>query len=887
VNQPVLRGGIGQRIAVTFAVPMLVVILSLGWYITGRYMNDTRDALQERGSLLAKHLAALCELGMYSEDLHELTRQGHQVLRESDVTGVEISNAGGDVLVQLGQPANSGADATSLVFNAPIVRTGVAVSDFEADLQHPETASPLDAVGAVQVIMSTNDMLQARNTILETGITLTVCGLLVSLLLATIVSRRVAEPIVRLTGVVRKLTGGDLSARAGSDSPGELGVLELGVNQMASSLEDAQRRMQRRISEATAQLTHTVNMLEARNLELEQARADAVDAGNAKSEFLARMSHEIRTPLSAVIGFAGLLQETKLEENQQEHIRTIMQAASQLLQIIDDILGYTRLDSNTMSVDPRPFDLHETLENVVSMLSGQAHEKRLELVLYIHSDVPQRIVSDPTRISQVLTNLVNNAIKFTTTGHVLVEVSVADSTQENTAVTFAVTDTGIGMSESQQQVIFDPFTQADVSISRRYGGTGLGLTISSRLVALLGGEIGLHSSPGKGSTFSFTIRVPVESPLGPDQSRALAGYKVVVYDRNPFTLRSLRNRFFNWGAKVFNTSDRNRLVEMLVTDAQHGTPCDLLVMGLAHDEYDAIPETDWLLDVRAYCQAPIIVLLGTERHDRSAGDCRLHILPKPPRSERLLRAVRSLLPLAEQPVTGAEGTSTVPDQPPAGNLAGLHLLVAEDNPFNQQLFLQLLANYDIDVTIAVNGREAIRLAAEENYDLIFMDIHMPVMGGAEAMQEIRQGRNRNTPVIALTADVFVSQQDNEGTAVMDDILYKPVSGQKFIAMIRKWCVREDTEAAPDGSEFVMPPEFRVRLQEELRRQLAALREAVTHGHAQQLADHLHQIKGLVGYCGLPEFTAAAAQLENAVQDQAQDAIVRALEHMERLAGKQA
>jgi two-component system sensor histidine kinase BarA len=886
VNLPVTRGSIGQRVAVTFAVPLLLATLSLGGYITSRYMNDTRDALQERGSLLAKHLAALCEFGIYSEDLNELHRQGYQVLREPDVTGVEISNVSGEILVQLDHPDGGQASGNTLTFNAPIVRTGVAVSDFDAESQHPETAGTLDTLGAVQVTLSTQGMLQARNSILNTGIILTGSGLLISLLLAYIVSRSVADPIARLTGVVGKLTGGDLSARAGCASHGELGVLELGINQMASSLEDAQRRMQRRISDATARLTRTVNMLEARNLELEQARAEAVNAGNAKSEFLARMSHEIRTPLSAIIGFAGLLQQTKLEDNQQEHIRTITQAAAQLLQIIDDILGYARLDSNTMSIEPEPFDLHETLENVVSMLSEQAHEKQLELVLYIHSDVPQRIVSDPTRISQVLTNLINNAIKFTATGHVLVEVSANDSTQEGTDVTFAVTDTGTGMSQAQQQVIFDPFIQADVSISRRYGGTGLGLTISNKLVALLGGDIGVRSSPGKGSTFSFTIRVPVDSATGPDQSRVLAGYKVVVYDRNPFTLRALRNRFFNWGATVFNTSDRNRLCEILAADAQNGTSCDLLVMGLAHDEYDAIPETDWLLDVRASCQAPAIVLLGTERHACQDGNDRMYILAKPPRSERLLRSVRSLLPLVEHPGTGAVTMPAGPAQPQPGCLAGLRLLVAEDNPFNQELFLQLLANYGIDVTIAANGREASLLAAQEDYDLIFMDIHMPVMGGAEALQEIRQGRNRATPVIALTADVFVNQQGSEGTTVMDDILYKPVSGQKLIEMILKWCVREDTDSLP-GSRLAMPPEFRERLRQELRRQLAALREAALQGHAGQLADHLHQIRGLTGYFGLPEFSDALQALEDAVRDDAQESIQLALDYMERLTAAQA
>jgi two-component system, NarL family, sensor histidine kinase BarA len=876
------QGGIGQRTALIFAIPLLLTTLALGYHLTGAHMDDTRTALLERGGLIARHLAALCEFGMYSEDITELRKHAVSILREDNVIGVEISNSHGDTLVRMGDPAEKEENPDALVFNAPILRSGVPVSDFDSDTG--ATADNTVSTGAVQVTLSTVAMQQLRKSILLTGISLTGSGLLVSLLLAYIVSRSVAAPIVRLTGVVGELTGGNLTARASTDSAGELGSLELGINQMASSLEDAQHRLRRKISASTAELQHTVSMLEARNTELEQTRAEAVAAGAAKSEFLARMSHEIRTPLSAVIGFSGLLQETGLDDNQQEHVRTITQAAAQLLQVIDDILGYSRLDSGTMIIESVPFDLHEMLENVVSMLSAQAHEKDLELILYIHSDVPHSIISDPNRISQLLTNLVNNAIKFTEHGHVLVEVSQLDGAADRAAINFSVTDTGIGMSESQQDVIFNPFIQADVSTSRLYGGTGLGLSICRKLVALLGGEITVQSKPGKGSTFSVTATFEVDRSVQNGQACSLDGYKVVVYDRNPFTLRALRNRLFNWGATVFNTTDRSRLISMLEDTACQGSPCDLLVMGLAHDEFDTIPQDDWLLDVRQHCNAPVVVLIGADRMAPSgcSGDSRVCILPKPPRSERLLRSIRMLLAL-QQPLLPAQET-TAASKLADRELAGLHLLIAEDNPFNQQLFLEQLTSHGIDVTLASTGAEASQLADQADFNLIFMDIHMPVMGGVDALQHIRRGRNRLTPIIALTADVFVDAGDGKQTTGMDDILYKPVPVGKLLEMVCKWCLpgRTGTPAPGDATGPGLPAGFRQRLQIELDSRLSALREAANRPDQEQLASHLHQLKGVIGYFGLVELDNACQALELAIQTGSQDEIHGALDRLEAI-----
>jgi len=897
---------IGQRTLLLFAVPLLLVILALGYRITSGYMADARNALDIRGGLLARQFAALCEFGLYAEDLSELRKQSEAVMQEEDVAGVQVSNDAGEILVRLGyeDTANHGSDLAS--FQAPVVRTGVNISDFESESTVVETgnADPAAVIGHVTVSLSTARLLQKLRDIVMAGSILTISGLLASILLAYIVALSISTPIRHLTAIVEKLTGGDLDARCQQGSPGELGSLETGINQMADSLQDAQDKLIGEVEAATVALQGTVTELEAKNIELDLARNQAVRAAKAKLDFLARMSHEIRTPLNAIIGFNELLGKTRLSENQQEYIRTVSQAASQLLLVIEDILGYTRLESDTLKLEQTSFNLHDCLENVVSMLVASAHEKQLELVLYIHSDVPQYITSDPNRISQVLTNLAANAIKFTRRGHVVIDVSLLDSTADSVTVRVAVSDTGMGLSDSQLEQIFDPFIQADVSISREYGGTGLGLSISKKLVELLGGKITVSSRQGSGSTFSFTIpsqRVDGDNAL---PKYHLAGSKVLVYDSNPFSLRALRNRFITWGASVFNTSDRDRLQQMLDDTGPTGKHYDLLVMGLSYKEFDKQSCNDMCREYKTGMTLPTLFVVSAEIGEPAPdSDCMANcrVLTKPARSDLLLRTVRSLLKLPDKPAAESVTAATAVRPDAAESLAGLDVLVVEDNRFNRDLFSRLLEDHGVTATLAIDGREACKLAGAHRYDIIFMDIHMPVMGGIEATANIRQGVNRLTPVIALTADVFTEQQHDLVGPGVDDCLYKPVSDQKLVDMLQRWRhpgararpgpdtagTTRDADAPETAQACIcLTPEFRQRLREELDTGLQALRKAYATGDQTALQEQLHQLKGVVDYFKLDEFSTAFRTLHTAILSRHTATVNTAIDRLEvLLAGK--
>jgi two-component system sensor histidine kinase BarA len=859
-------------------VPLLAVVLALGYHFTNANMEEARDTLNERGTFMAKHLATLSEFGMYSQNIQELHKNADSVLKEPDVIIVAIRNNRGDLLVDIANKASPHRNNDLVTFIAPVTRSGVSVDDYTDEIDSVPQESVGSPIGSVSVTLSDAGVRNRQQEILQAGILITLTGLLLSFLLAWYVAKSVTGPITQLTDTVSRLTGGDLESRTRVLSPGELGKLERGINQMAESLQGAHGKLALEVENATSALQDTVSELERRNIELDHAREEAQQAGDAKSDFLARMSHEIRTPLSAVIGFSRLLENTPQSETQKEYTRTIVQAASQLLLVIDDILDFSRLDSESMEIEQQSFDLYENLENIVSIQSTTAHEKHLELVLLIHSDVPRYIISDAKRFNQILTNLVSNAIKFTDTGHVVVNVAVSENHADGITLEIDVVDTGIGLSKSQAANIFRPFTQADVSTSRQYGGTGLGLSITKRLVEMMDGAIQVRSTPGQGATFTVTLPVCCSADQS-HQPHPLSGLKVLVFDANPFTLRAIRNRFFTWGASVFNTGDPDKLLQMIASETQQ--PYELIVTGLPAESVDRESINDMVRSIRNLSNVPLLLLVSCQSHDMLLNvneDDFTGIISKPPRSDRLLRTVTRL--------TGAGNTANrvLDTENHKGNSqltsdTGLRILVAEDNQFIRSLLDHILNKMNISVAMASNGMAACKLAQTTRFDLVLMDLHMPVMGGLEAARKIRQGVNSKTPIIALTADVFACDRRDPSTACIDDYLHKPVSEAGLSKVLQKWSGRQAGDNPATGNTSLLvnsnsedirktldgtPPDFHDRLVNALRTELDAIRTAAQKRLPKATREHVHQLKGIVDYFRLDEFRSSFNALQQAV-----------------------
>lgn len=890
------RLNIGSRILISAILPLIVVTSILGYYMTTARLNDIEREYTRRGETLANYLASYSEFGVFADNRTQLESDVARIMREPDVVGITIFNADEKVLVRIDRPV-TGSNVTrrsvrneSATFQAAIMPSQVTITDFPMQETADAGSGDIDkSLGRVEVRLSKASAMARQQEIFGNSTLLLVTGVLASILLSLSIGRTVTVPLGSVVKTVRRLHGGELGARAPISSGGELTQLAGDINEMAATIQNSQNRLSSEVGKATSDLQKIVRILEEKNLELDKAREDALQAGKIKSEFLASMSHEIRTPLSAVIGYSQLLEKMDQTEEQQEYTRIITQAASQLLVIIDDILRFTRLESGEPDLNMSLMNLHEGLESTIGIQGAAAHEKSLELVLLIHSDVPAQITSDASRINQVLTNLVANAIKFTEQGQIVVEVSLKESGSTADIIEVSVTDTGMGMNDDEGERIFQPFAQADASTSRKYGGTGLGLAISKKLVELLGGNIGFTSEPGKGSRFWFTIPTarPGSAEMQPVQP--LSGTRVLVYERNTFSRRAVRNRLLRWGATVFNTGQWQEMLNMLDDAGRAGNPYELLVLGLSVHEYGKRLLAEILEDIRRLADIPVLVLIGSEINLLSSSELgfdQVHMISKPPKSDRMLRVIQALLHISGAAESARPASRADAGKTDSGELAGLNVLVAEDNAFNQSLIRRLLEELGVSVTIAANGEQACASAAETLFDLIFMDIHMPVVGGIQASNTIRKGKNRDTPIIALSADVFACEDQLDG-GIMQACINKPVSEHRLAEILHEWALPRP--AAKDkacgrctDTGNILPTAMEQRLNTELAAQLAGLRAACQASDPAGIQDHLHQLKGMTDYFQLAEFRTGCDSLHQAAAAGDQAAMIAALDRLDAI-----
>ena len=929
------RFGVAARVVALAVIPLLSIALSIGGYMVHVRLIDAKVALQERGDIIAANLAMASELALLTRDTAQLRRLCEATLRQPDVIWATVRDDERRMLVQCGRP--SAHDADGGCYQAPMGTVGVAVSDFAPAEAAVSSSTPL---GWAEVHLSSANALARQQRILLTSLLIVVGGLMLSLLGALRIGAGISRPLLALSEAMTRYRDGEERVRIDIRAHDEIGELARDFDRMTEALAQSQSRLREQVDDATRELQRNIAELTAKNRELTSAREAALEAGQAKQEFLARMSHEIRTPLNAIIGFSRLLRQDADAGVRDEYTQIIDRAATQLLCVIDDVLNFTKLESGNLELEQVPFDPAASLEDVVAMLAPAARAKGLELALVVHRDLPPRLRGDVHRITQVVINLLDNAIKFTASGHVLLEACYRRD--DGDCLSIAVDDSGIGLSAEARERLFQPFVQADSSVTRRYGGTGLGLVISQRLVGLMGGRIGVESRPGHGSRFQFSIPCPVAAAGTLDAATPpLTGRRVLIYDRQPVQLRALRTALLGWQAQVYNVARPERLLALLDTgvtrrddadragddpSARGGAAFDAVLLGLSLDE-SASPGLDHLLrEVRARFSGPVLLLVGAEtwRLPGTLDSARaIAWASKPIRRGTLYRVLCRLLgqtagapeilddddslPMAEPPPphptkrpmarptdragdSAAEGP-TQSRAEPVGDPA-LHLLVVEDNAFNRLLLQRLLAVRDIRVTETANGTEAIAAARRASFDLILMDIHMPDLDGLETARRIRADAGRAgrpcPPIIALSADVFAEERTARRDWPFDALVRKPISESALDQALQRALdgSRHAGSRAPSPHRkraYVADLEARLRTESlDLLRQLdSALANPVDGGDRAAASAIVHQMKGLRGFFGHRDQEAEFRALEAAIASEPMPALRARLRGLRR------
>lgn len=874
--------GIKSKVVILAVLPVSIIATWLSYIEISTRFETLDTSLNMRADTIARNLARASEVAIVSGNQELLDQLSLSTLLEEDVLAVSITTHNKFMGASAQQSKNThfsdddvginlsgNSHFPKRTFLQPILldpNRGLEAEDTSLLFQS-DPILETNNIGNVELHISTKAIELAKREALFTTILATLLAVMLTIAIGLLIGRAITRPIVELSDAVKRIEEGDHNIALRSESSGEIKTLQSGFMSMANTIRSSQQSLINEVEHATSELRNTLKTVEKQNTALESARQKEHEANQAKSEFLANISHEIRTPMNAVIGFADILKETNLDEQQAEYISTIKKSGEHLVSIINDILDLSRIEAGKLNINPVDFNLRECLEDVIQLLAPQAHDNSNELVMLVYNDVPDMIHADPLRIKQIVLNLIHNALKFTQSGSVILRVMDEGHDGENISLGINVEDTGIGIDKEDIENLFTAYNVSQHNPQRRSGGTGLGLSITHKLVESMDGHIGVESTVNEGTTFHCHVKVKVTKRKISEANfhKPLLEKSVVLFDNHHVTRLAITHMLNRAGAKSVTALEFSELSQEKFD--KNNVKHDIAIISLPrHEDY----EVDKLLRILSQAKIATLCILAPGIEKPALENFKNHgidiVINRPVREDNLISSLASSLD------TTLKVAYTSPKISTANKY---HALVADDHDVNLRVVSNLLSRKGYEFTLAKNGAEAIELATQKRFDLIFMDIHMPEINGIEATQVIRQNKcNKETPIIALTADaISLSLRELLDTG-FNDRLVKPIVMQDLVYQLDRWC-NQDNEIFNDISEdkkedhSSLRTELRAMLLKELPGNLQQLSSYRKDNNADGIYELAHRLHSASCYCDWPLLKQASSELEASILNNAE------------------